>query len=259
MPLLFDLNSVTLLRALSGVLVLLLMALLELRYPQAPAPSARTRWVNLGFAGLNTGLLRALAWLLGIGLPLIATTFTFGLLHHLRAPVWLEVLIAIVALDFAVWGQHQLMHRVPVLWRLHRVHHSAHSFDVTLGLRFHPIEALVSLAWKILAVVLLGAPLLAVLIFEILLNAGSLFEHSNLRMPKRLDTWLRLALVTPAMHRIHHSIEPAAQQSNYGFLLSWWDRAFGLYRAQTPIAEMGVEGFPEAPPRLGALLAQPFT
>lgn len=259
MSVIVDLQSANLLRAAGAVLVLLALMLLELRFAYAAAPSLRARLLNLGFAGLNTGMLRGLAWLVGIGLPLFATQWQFGLLHHIDAPLWLEVAFAIVALDFAVWLQHQLMHKVPLLWRLHRVHHGAHLFDVTLGLRFHPLEALVSMAWKMLAIALLGAPVVAVLIFEILLNVGSLFEHSNLRMPERVDRALRLALVTPAMHRIHHSVEPAAQQSNFGFLLSWWDRLFGLYRAQTAIAEMGVEGYPEAPPRLGALLAQPFT
>jgi sterol desaturase/sphingolipid hydroxylase (fatty acid hydroxylase superfamily) len=169
----------------------------------------------------------------------------------------------VVLLDLAVYLQHRVFHAVPALWRLHRVHHADLELDATTGLRFHPIEILLSMAIKIAAVAALGAPAAAVLAFEVLLNAGALFSHANLALPRGLDAVLRAVLVTPAMHRVHHSVVRAETDSNFGFCLSWWDRLFGTYRA-APAAgpdrvTIGLEAFRDpAELRLDRLLTQPF-
>ena len=171
----------------------------------------------------------------------------WGLFNILPLPAWLAIPAAVLLLDLTIYGQHVAFHAVPLLWRLHRMHHADLEFDVTTGLRFHPGEILLSMAIKFAAVAVLGAPPLAVLIFEILLNATSLFNHGNVRLPLGLDRILRLIVVTPDMHRVHHSIDRRETDSNFGFNVPWWDRLFGTYRAQPALGHermtIGIDKF----------------
>ena len=200
---------------------------------------------------------------IGEALKATAEAQGIGLLRWLGAPGWLAVPASVALLDLAIYLQHRVFHAVPWLWRLHRVHHADLELDATTGLRFHPIEILLSMAIKIGVVVALGAPALAVLIFEVLLNAGSLFSHANIALPRRLEGWLRALIVTPEMHRVHHSVVRAETDSNFGFCLSWWDRLLGTYRA-APAAGLdgmtvGIGAFRDpAELRLDRLLTQPF-
>jgi len=187
----------------------------------------------------------------------------FGALQILGLPQWLLITAGVVLLDLAIYWQHRLFHRLPWFWRLHRMHHSDTDFDVSTAIRFHPVEILLSMLIKIGVVLLFGIPALAVLLFEILLNATALFSHSNVRLPSALEQPVRLILVTPDMHRIHHSVTPLETNSNYGFCLSIWDRLFGSYRANAALdpatMPIGIEQFraPEEQ-KLGALLMQPL-
>ncbi len=210
------------------------MALWELLAPRrAPSVSKAWRWTNnLGIVFLNTALVRVVFPTTAVALALSAEAGGWGVLNHLALPTWLKIAAAVAALDFAIWLQHVTFHAVPALWRLHRVHHADLDYDVTTGARFHPIEILLSMLIKFAAILLLGPPAVAVLIFEVALNATSMFNHGNVRLPLSLDRLLRLALVTPDMHRVHHSIEDHETNSNFGFNLSLWDRLFGTYQAQ---------------------------
>jgi Sterol desaturase len=191
------------------------------------------RWMaNIGLLVLNSAAVR-LAFVAGIvGVAYEAQRHGWGLLNWTPLPVWLETALAVVILDFALYLQHVLFHAVPLLWRLHMVHHADPDFDVTTGLRFHTLEIVLSLGIKAGVIVLLGAPPPAVLIFEVLLNATSMFSHSNANMPKWLDSALRWIVVTPDMHRVHHSMISRETNSNFGFNVPWWDYLFGTYRAQ---------------------------
>ncbi|HEV3022470.1 MAG TPA: sterol desaturase family protein [Pirellulales bacterium] len=215
--------------------VLLVMALAEMFVPRRHLTVSRPRrWsANLGLAVLNTLVLRAVLPVGVVGVALVAEQRRWGLLHDdLGLPEWLSVVLAVLALDLAIYFQHVLFHAVPVLWRLHMVHHADPDFDVTTGLRFHTLEMLLSLGIKLAVVVLLGAPALAVLCFEVLLNATSMFNHGNIRIPAGLERALRLVLVTPDMHRVHHSVIVRETNSNFGFNVPWWDFLFGTYRGQ---------------------------
>ncbi|MDX1698011.1 MAG: sterol desaturase family protein, partial [Thiohalobacterales bacterium] len=167
-----------------------------------------------------------------VGVALYAQSRGWGLLNLLDMPAWLAIVIAVVLLDLAIYVQHFTFHAVPLLWRLHRVHHADLDFDVTTGARFHPIEIILSMLIKFGVIILLGAPVLAVVIFEVLLNATSMFNHGNVRIPRALDRLIRLFIVTPDMHRVHHSHRDYETNSNFGFNLSCWDRLFGTYRDQ---------------------------
>jgi len=187
----------------------------------------------------------------------------WGLLNVVAPPVWLGVPLAVAFLDLVIYFQHVAFHALPTLWRLHRVHHTDLDFDVTTGTRFHPIEILISTAIKCAAVAAIGAPVVAVLVFELLLNATSMFSHGNVRLAPKLDRWLRWAVVTPDMHRVHHSVEFNETSSNFGFNMPWWDRLFGTYRAQPAkghiAMEIGVDAFRTADDlRIGRLLIQPM-
>jgi sterol desaturase/sphingolipid hydroxylase (fatty acid hydroxylase superfamily) len=221
--------------------VLVLMALWEVAAPRRPLTTKKPlRWLsNLGLAGLNTLAVRLLVPLGAVGTALLCEDRGWGLFQNVPLPPWLVVTLAVVALDGAIYLQHVLFHAVPALWRLHMVHHADLDFDVTTGLRFHTLEILLSMGIKMAAVVMLGCPALAVVLFEVLLNATSMFNHGNVRVPAWLDGVLRLFVVTPEMHRVHHSILPRETNSNFGFNLPWWDYVFGTYRAQ-PVA--GHEG-----------------
>ena len=195
--------------------------------------SRRLRWGgNLGILALNTALTRLLFPVLGVGLAVLCQARGYGLFNAWPLPAWIAVAASVLLLDLAVYLQHVLFHAVPALWRLHRMHHADLDFDVTTGLRFHPGEVVLSTAFKLGGVALLGAPAVAVLVFEVLLNASSMFNHGNVSIPLPLDRLLRRVLVTPDMHRVHHSIVPEETNSNFGFNLSWWDRLLGTYRDQ---------------------------
>jgi sterol desaturase/sphingolipid hydroxylase (fatty acid hydroxylase superfamily) len=223
-----------------------------------------TRWPsNIGVVVLDTVLVRLLFPTTAVGLALVAEAQGWGLFHALALPIWISVPLAVLALDLAIYLQHVLFHAVPALWRLHRMHHADLEFDVTTGARFHPIEILLSMGIKLGVVAALGAPPVAVLAFEVLLNATSMFNHSNVRMPIWLDRVLRWIVVTPDMHRVHHSIAVRETNSNFGFNLPWWDRLFGTYRDQPAAGHagmtIGIEQFRDpAEQRLDHMLTQPF-
>lgn len=220
------------LTAFAGVLLALMVW--ELISPRRRREIPRlVRWTNnLALVVIDTAVLRLAFPLLAVALALWAEESGWGLFNLFGAPLWLAVPLSVLLLDLAIYGQHVLFHKVPLLWRLHRVHHADLEFDVTTGLRFHPGEIVLSMLIKLALVAALGAPALAVLLFEVLLNATSMFNHSNIRLPLGLDRVLRLIVVTPDMHRVHHSILRHETDSNYGFNLPWWDRLFGTYRAQ---------------------------
>jgi sterol desaturase/sphingolipid hydroxylase (fatty acid hydroxylase superfamily) len=241
------------------------MALWEVLAPRRrPALGRGRRWpANLGIAALNAGLVRLVVPGGATGAALWVEARGWGLLPALDARGWAAVAVSVVALDLAIYLQHVAFHAVPALWRLHRMHHSDLDFDVTTGARFHPLEILLSAGIKVGVVAALGAPALAVLVFEVLLNATSMFNHGNVRLPGRLDRVLRWALVTPDMHRVHHSAVRRETDSNYGFNLPCWDRLFGTYRAQPAAGHeamtIGLERFRDPRElRLGRMLLQPF-
>ncbi len=221
---------------------LLVMTIWESLAPRRPlTQNKRQRWFsNLGLALLNNLVWRLLMPAGAVGLAMTVQNRGWGLFNVVEWPSWLEVVESVVLLDLAIYGQHWVFHRVPWLWRLHLVHHVDLDFDATTGIRFHTVETLLSFAWKAVVITLLGAPALAVMLFEILLNASALFNHSNVRLPLWLDRVLRLALVTPDMHRVHHSIEDHETNSNYGFCLSWWDYLFRTYDAQPDAGHNGM-------------------
>ena len=191
------------------------------------------RWLtNLSMVILSSMLLRVIFPAAAVGAAMWAESQGLGLLRLAGVDPIVGSLIAFVALDFAVWLEHVASHKIPLLWRIHRMHHADPGFDLTTGLRFHPLEIVLSMLWKAGVVVALGAPVAAVLVFEIVLNAASMFNHANARLPLGLDRWLRLVLVTPDMHRVHHSTVPHETDSNYGFSFPFWDRLFGTYVAQ---------------------------
>ncbi|MFO7904070.1 MAG: sterol desaturase family protein [Planctomycetota bacterium] len=189
------------------------------------------RWLsNLGLVAINGLLVRLVAPLGVVGAALLAQEQGWGLFNNTPAPYWLVVVICVIVFDLAVYLQHVMFHALPLLWRLHMVHHADMDFDVTTGLRFHTIEILLSLGIKAAVAFLIGPPMLAVIIFEVLLNATAMFNHGNVRMPVQLDRLLRWVVVTPDMHRVHHSVIVSETDSNFGFNLPWWDYSFGTYR-----------------------------
>ena len=241
------------------------MALWEFFGPRRKQTIGRPwRWSNnLGVVVVDTLLVRLLFPVTAVGLALAAEAHGFGLFNVVAFPAWSRVAAAVTILDLAIYFQHVLFHAVPALWRLHRMHHADLEFDVSTGLRFHPIEILLSMAIKLTVVAALGAPAAAVLIFEVLLNATSMFNHGNVRIPPAFDRALRWLVVTPDMHRVHHSILSRETNSNFGFNLPWWDHLFGTYRAQPAAGHqamtIGTEQFRD-PRELGLdrMLLQPF-
>ncbi len=241
------------------------LALAELRWPRrALIRGRKARWTaNLSLMALYTLPVRLLAPLAAVGVAAFAQRHGLGLFNAAPAPPWLAILASLVLLDLVIWGQHLAFHRIPWLWPLHRVHHADVGFDLTTGVRFHPLEVIASLAVKAAAVTALGAPPAAVLAFEVLLSGGALFSHANLRLPEAADRALRRVWVTPDMHRVHHSQVRAETDSNYGFHLSLWDRLFGTYRAQPAAGQAGVvfgqaEWSDPREDRPDRLLTQPF-
>lgn len=229
--------------------VLVVMAIWEVADPRRRVEIPRLlRWTNnLALVVLDTLIVRLVFPVVAVGLAVIAQDSGWGLLNQISIPGWLAILVAILVLDLAIYLQHVLFHAVPALWRLHRVHHADLEFDVTTGLRFHPVEILLSMGIKLAAVLALGPPAVAVLIFEVVLNASSLFNHSNIRLPGKVDAVLRLFIVTPDMHRVHHSVHPSETNSNFGFNVPWWDRILGTYLAQPRLGHekmtIGIEQF----------------
>ncbi len=211
-----------------------LIAVGELLAPRrAPTLTRAMRWpANLGLTALNTLLVRLLFPLAAVGAAAFAAARGWGLLNYLEVPLVLELPVALLALDLLIYLQHVMMHAVPALWRLHRVHHADLDYDLTTGVRFHPLEILLSMVVKCAAILALGPPAVAVLVFEVLLNTSSLFNHGNLRLPAGVDRALRWLLVTPDMHRVHHSVAADEANSNFGFNLPWWDHLLGTYRDQ---------------------------
>ncbi len=241
------------------------MALWEWFAPRrALSVGRRPRWPgNLGVLVIDIAAVRLLVPTAAVGVALIAATRGWGLFNLADLPSWAAIAIGVIALDLVIYTQHVVFHHVPVLWRLHRMHHADLDIDVTTGVRFHPLEILLSLAIKVAAVAALGVPALAVLIFEVLLNATSMFNHSNVALPPRIERIARWIVVTPQMHQVHHSIARAETDSNFGFNLPWWDRLFGTYRARPAAGEQGVViGLPifrdSRELRLDRMLTQPF-
>ena len=249
--------------------VFVLMALIELLWPKRELiVSKRRRWLtNVGISVAGTALLRLMA-MLAVPIAAIAAAFyaeahQIGLLNQVSWPQWIKLVAALLVLDLAIWVQHWASHKVPLFWRLHQVHHADRDIDVTTAVRFHPVEIGLSMLWKIVVVVPLGAPPLAVFLFEVILNACAMFNHANIALPVGFDRVLRLLVVTPDMHRVHHSVLRREHDSNYGFNLSLWDRLFRTYTAQPEGGHQGMTiGLPpyqsEAPTRFGWSLLLPF-
>jgi sterol desaturase/sphingolipid hydroxylase (fatty acid hydroxylase superfamily) len=242
-----------------------LMAILETIAPRRARTFSRlTRWPgNLGIVALNTLLIRVLFPVAAVGLAVVCQQKSWGLLNNFELPNWLAVLLAVALFDLIIYLQHVMFHAVPVLWRLHRMHHTDLDLDVTSGARFHPIEIVLSMAIKMVTVIALGPPVVAVVVFEVLLNGTAMFNHGNVLIPVSVDRVLRLIFVTPDMHRVHHSIIPKETNSNFGFNLPWWDRLFRTYRAQPEESHtgmtIGIEDFRSSRDlRLDLMLLQPF-
>jgi sterol desaturase/sphingolipid hydroxylase (fatty acid hydroxylase superfamily) len=226
-----------------------------------------SRWLrwpnNLSIIALNTVLARLAFPVAAVGTAALAEQRGWGIFNVFDVPEMAAIVISVVALDFAIYLQHVLFHAVPSLWRLHRMHHADLDFDVTTGARFHPIEILLSMGLKLGAVSALGAPAVAVIVFEVLLNGTAMFNHGNIRIATAVDTVLRWFVVTPDMHRVHHSAVPREANSNFGFSLPWWDRLFGTYRDQPADGHEGMNiGIAQFRDRrelwLDRLLTQPF-
>jgi sterol desaturase/sphingolipid hydroxylase (fatty acid hydroxylase superfamily) len=222
--------------------ILVLMAIWEVLAPRRPLKTSKSvRWYsNLGLVFIDTLAVRLLLPTQAVGMALLVEDRGWGILTNMALPYWVAVAIGVVGLDFVIYLQHAMFHTIPALWRLHRVHHTDLDFDVTTGVRFHPVEILLSMGIKMSAVVVLGTSPMAVVIFEVLLNATSMFNHGNVRLPGPIDRLLRLMVVTPEMHRVHHSVVIQEHNSNFGFNLPWWDRLLGTYRDQPGAGHEGM-------------------
>lgn len=243
--------------------VFALMLVWELRRPYRASTHPQRRWVNVAFALVDAVALRVFLPLLAVGVAAWAQQTGTGLLNRIALPGPISVVLSILLLDLLVYWQHRVFHRIPLLWRFHAMHHSDTQFDTTTGLRFHPMEIVFSMVLKMAGVAVLGAPMISVVIFEILLNASSLFNHGNVSFSRPVERRLRALVVTPDMHRIHHSIEATEHHRNFGFLLSGWDRLFGSYcsesRHDPREMAIGLQKFrSQREQGLLALLAQPF-
>ena len=246
--------------------VFVLVATWELLSPRRTLLLPRkTRWIsNLGIVLINTVIVRLVFPTAAVGVAAFCATKGWGLLNYYILPKYLAMLLAVVAMDFVIWLQHVMAHAIPLIWRLHRVHHADLDYDLTTGSRFHPIEILMSMLVKFAAIVVLGPSVMAVLIFEIMLNATAMFNHGNFRLPVSLDKFLRLFLVTPDMHRVHHSVIEDECNSNFGFNLPWWDRLFGTYTAHAREPQISMQigllwhSNPAEVARLDGMLLMPF-
>jgi sterol desaturase/sphingolipid hydroxylase (fatty acid hydroxylase superfamily) len=260
-----DLEPGTLIRVSVFLLVLAIMLGWERFLPRRKLsrPPAR-RWTsNIGISFLNVLILRLGFPFLGLGLSMFAAEQGWGLFNLLALPAWASFACALVLMDLIIYFQHRLFHAVPIFWRLHRMHHADADFDTTTGIRFHPLEAIASMIIKSAAILILGIGPLAFVVFEIVLNGTSLFNHGNVRIHQPTDRWLRWIVVTPDMHRVHHSVEERELNRNFGFNLPWWDRIFGTYQAQPEAGHVGMEiglhDFREPEEStLNRMLTQPF-
>ena len=245
--------------------IFVVMAVWELAAPRRPRSIGRSaRWPgNILVVVIDTVVVRILLPTSAVTVALAVDAQGWGLLQLVTLPLWVAALLSVVLLDLAIYAQHVVFHYVPVLWRLHRMHHADIDIDVTTGARFHPVEILLSMCIKFALIVILGAPAVGVLIFEVILNATAMFNHSNVNVSARIDRWLRCLVVTPDMHRVHHSIVGRETNSNFGFNLPWWDRIFSTYRAQ-PVAghqamTIGIEQFRDPRElRIDRMLLQPL-
>lgn len=229
----FLLQHQTLIRLGTFLSILFIMGLWEIRNPRRFIPAKTTRWLNnLALVVLNSILVRLCFSVSAVGVALWATTQQWGVFNLLALPEFLKFLLALICLDLAIYAQHVACHQIPLLWRLHRVHHIDTAIDVSTGLRFHSLEIILSMLFKYLVIILIGAPASAVLIFEVVLNGMAMFNHSNISLPPILDKYLRTLIVTPDFHRVHHSVIPQETNSNYGFNLSLWDYVFKTYIPQ---------------------------
>jgi len=218
--------------------VLTVIAIWEVVAPRRALTDKKgRRWfANLSLVVIDTAVVRYLLPVLPVGLALMAHERGSGILNIIMLPAWIKIILTVVALDFVIYLQHMLFHFLPILWRVHRMHHTDLDIDVTTGNRFHPVEIVISVGIKLAAVALIGPPVIAVVIFEVALNATSQFNHGNILIPESVDRWLRFVVVTPDMHRVHHSVTPRETNSNFGFNFPWWDRLCGTYR---PLPELG--------------------
>lgn len=247
------------------LVIFTVIAVAEIAFPRRPRTVKKSlRWFgNLSVHLVNGILPRLLFPILPVGMALLWTSKGWGLLNIIALPEWVAILLSVLALDLVIYAQHLLFHRINLFWLLHRMHHTDMDIDLTSALRFHPLEILCSLLIKMAMVAILGPPALAVLIFEVLLNGMAMFNHGNVRIPAALDSLLRGIVVTPDMHRVHHSILPRELNRNFGFNLSWWDRLFGTYQAQPAAGHddmtIGLKGFMDIRyARFGKMIMNPF-
>ncbi|MCW8962521.1 MAG: sterol desaturase family protein, partial [Gammaproteobacteria bacterium] len=246
--------------------VLAIIALWEIASPRRQLTVSKAlRWTNnLGLTFLNTIILRLLFPAAAVGVALATQEKGWGLLNNYELPYIVSFVVAVIVMDFVIYLQHVMVHAIPVLWRLHRVHHADLDYDLTTGARFHTLEIILSMLIKFATIILLGPAVVAVVIFEVLLNATAMFNHGNIYIPEKIDRVLRLFVVTPDMHRVHHSVHAPMANSNFGFNLPWWDRIFGTYVAQPPEGhiemEIGIEEFrdPQQVDRIDGMLMLPF-
>jgi sterol desaturase/sphingolipid hydroxylase (fatty acid hydroxylase superfamily) len=250
--------SEPLVRLLAFAAIFLSMAGFELYSPRLEraemlgALKARRWFTNVAILVLSSLVLRVIFPLAAVGTALWAKENGYGLFHLVDMPVWIAGILAFALLDFAVWLEHLLSHKIPLLWRIHRMHHADTGFDLTTALRFHPLEIVLSMFWKALIILCLGPPAVSVLLFEIVLNGTAMFNHSNVKLPLGFDRLLRRVLVTPDMHRVHHSSYKAETNTNYGFNFPFWDYLFGTYCAQPRLGhremEIGLEDYRDSSP-----------
>ncbi|WP_417432512.1 sterol desaturase family protein [Hoeflea sp.] len=256
-------------RLLAFSTIFITLAAIELLAPRLEREEMRgafksRRWVtNLAMVVLSSVALRIVFPLAAVGTALWAQSQGYGLFPMLGLPLWAAGIVSFILLDFAVWLEHVVSHKWPWLWRIHRMHHADTGFDLTTALRFHPLEIVLSMFWKAAVIIALGVPPVAVLVFEIVLNGAAMFNHANIKLPKPVDAVLRLIIVTPDMHRIHHSTDPRETDSNYGFNLAIWDRLFSTYTETPRRGDTGIEiGLSEWRDKrtasLGWALALPF-
>jgi sterol desaturase/sphingolipid hydroxylase (fatty acid hydroxylase superfamily) len=246
------LDNDSVVRLIAFLLAIALVGCWEVLAPRRPQSISKLlRWVNNWLISILNSILLSLVFpVLAVGVALLAAENNWGLLNALELPVLISIPLFIVLFDLAIYWQHRLYHSVPLLWRLHRMHHSDPEFDVSTGIRFHPLSIILSMLIKMLLIVVLGPPPVAVLLAEIILNVTAMFNHGNIYLPPRVDAVLRLFMVTPDMHRVHHSVIPGETNTNFGFNFPWWDRLFGTYRAQPSAGhadmEIGIHGFRSA-------------
>ena len=246
--------------------ILLAMALWELALPRRVSMVSKLlRWINnVGIVFLNSLLLHIIFPMAAAGVAMFAHGHEWGLFNYFKVTYWVAAVLSVVVMDFAIYLQHVMFHAVPVFWRIHRMHHADLDFDVTTGIRFHPIEIVLSMLIKFAIIIVLGPPIVSVIVFEVLLNATSMFNHGNVWIPHKIDRILRWFAVTPDMHRVHHSVEAYETNTNFGFNMPWCDRLLGTYRDQPQMGHegmtIGLQGFRDTKSctMLPGMLAIPF-